>query len=158
MQKGAEIASAAASLLEKCSKSEEINSSMALCRCANLGACAVKLCIAGQADAGELPAGLRRKEVAIAGADVVARGDTGAASQHVLVAHELAVVFADGPGRRRESGIGVIRAAGPFPGVAVQLDRPARARALRRRARLQMPRLEQVGVAARGVARGVFPF
>ena len=51
--------------------------------------------VARQAHAAELPLRVGREEVAVAGADVARRRGARAAAQHELVAHELAVVFAD---------------------------------------------------------------
>ena len=51
--------------------------------------------LARQANAAELPLRLGRKEIAIAGANVAGGRRARAATQHELVAHELAVVFAD---------------------------------------------------------------
>src|SRR5690606_3453884 len=50
--------------------------------------------VAGQAQSGELPARVRREEVAVAGAHVAARRGAAATAQHELAAHELGVVFA----------------------------------------------------------------
>ena len=61
--------------------------------------------IPGQADSAELPAGVRRKESAVASAGVAARRDTRGAAQDELVAHELSVVLPQGPGRRAVAGI-----------------------------------------------------
>src|SRR5690606_18467227 len=63
--------------------------------------------IARQPYARELPARLGREKVAVSGADVVCRRGARAAAQHVLVAHELAVVFAHRPRGRRVARIGV---------------------------------------------------
>ena len=56
----------------------------------------------------ERPAGGRREEVAVARPGVARRGDAGAAAQHHLVAHELAVVLTDRAGRRLEAGVGQV--------------------------------------------------
>src|SRR5262245_25173447 len=77
--------------------------------------------IPGQADSAELPAGVRRKEVAVTPAGVALRGDTRGAAQDELIAHELAVVLPQGPGRRAVTGIGRIVARRPLPDVAIQL-------------------------------------
>src|SRR5690606_39591120 len=61
---------------------------------------------AGQAQPGELPARVRREEVAVAGADVAARGGAAAAAQHELAAHELGVVLAGVVLPRAEAGVG----------------------------------------------------
>ena len=73
---------------------------------------------------------LGREEIAVAGPDVAARRHAGAAAQHVLIAHEFAVVFSHRAAVRAEAGIGLVGAAGPLPGVAVELggpDQPGRA-------------------------------
>src|SRR6185369_17789724 len=77
--------------------------------------------IAGEAQPRELPARLRREEVAIGRADVRSRRHARAAAQHVLPAHELAVVFADSARRGPETGIGRVIAARPLPRVTVGL-------------------------------------
>src|SRR6516225_5169351 len=77
--------------------------------------------IPGQADSAELPAGVRRKEVAVTPAGVAPRRDTRGAAQDELVAHELAVVLPQGPGRRAVTGVARIATRGPLPDVAVQL-------------------------------------
>ncbi len=80
--------------------------------------------VAGQADAGEHPALLRIEEVAVARPHVAGGGDAGAAAQHELAGHELAVVLADRAARRLEPRIGGVGAAGPFPEVAEHLAQP----------------------------------
>src|ERR1700694_711473 len=71
--------------------------------------------VVGKAQAGELPAVMRIKEVAIGNTAVSFRSCKRRAPQHQLVDHELAVIFAeralDGPVAR----IGSIGAAGPLP-------------------------------------------
>src|SRR5690349_13783437 len=62
--------------------------------------------VLGQADAGELPAGFGRKKVAIGPAHVAGGRDARTAAQDHLVAHKLAVVFAQGAGGRREARVG----------------------------------------------------
>src|SRR5262249_36728825 len=79
--------------------------------------------IPGQADSAELPAGVRRKEVAVASAGVAARRNTRGAAQDELVAHELAVVLSQGPGRRAVAGIARIAARCPLPDITVQLKK-----------------------------------
>src|SRR4026207_2080255 len=51
--------------------------------------------VSRQAHTAELPTRVAGKEVAVAGAHVRARRGARPAAQHVLVDHELAVVFAD---------------------------------------------------------------
>src|SRR6516225_3521431 len=77
--------------------------------------------VPGQANSAELPAGVRRKEVAVAPAGVAPRRDTRGAAQDELVAHELAVVLPQGPGRRAVTGIARMAARRPLPDVAIQL-------------------------------------
>ena len=63
-------------------------------------------------------------------ADVAARRHAGAAAQHVLIAHEFAVVFSHRAAVRAEAGIGPRRRCWSTPGVAVELagpDQPGRA-------------------------------
>src|SRR5579871_1901267 len=66
--------------------------------------------IAGQADAAELPARIRREEVAIGPARMAARSSARCAPQDHLVAHELTVVFTERPGRRPIARIGDVGA------------------------------------------------
>ncbi len=74
------------------------------------------------ANPGELPARVRRKEIAVRRAQVRLRRRAAAAAQHVLVAHELAVVLADRARRpARKPGYGRVVAARPLPHVAVDL-------------------------------------
>src|SRR3546814_2462662 len=61
--------------------------------------------VLGQAQAGELPARRRWKEVAVAGANVAGGRCAAAAAQHVLPAHELAVVLAKRAGQRAEARV-----------------------------------------------------
>src|SRR6516225_8196773 len=77
--------------------------------------------VPGQANSAELPAGVRRKEVAVTPAGVAPRRDTRGAAQDELVAHELAVVLPEGTGRRAVSGIARMATRGPLPDVAIQL-------------------------------------
>jgi len=58
------------------------------------------LWIACESDPCKLPAFFRLEEIAISSANMTARGGAGAAAQNVLVAHELAVVFAQCARRR----------------------------------------------------------
>src|SRR6476659_81220 len=71
--------------------------------------------VVGKAQSGKLPAMMRIKEVAIGDTAVAFRSCKGRATQHQLVDHELAVIFAeralDGPVAR----VGGIGAAGPLP-------------------------------------------
>ena len=77
--------------------------------------------VLGQPDAAELPARVGIEEVAVGGADVGARRGAGAAAQHDLVAHELAVVLAERAGRRREARVGRRRRWGSTPRRRQQL-------------------------------------
>src|SRR5699024_5271430 len=62
--------------------------------------------VPGQAQAAEGPAHVWIEEVAVAGAQVIRRGDATAAAQHLLAAHELAVVFAEAAAQGLEAGVG----------------------------------------------------
>lgn len=61
------------------------------------------------------------KKVAVACADVLRRCGTRATAQHILVDHELAVVFAHGAGGRNKTRIGRIAGGRPLPDTAKQL-------------------------------------
>ena len=74
-----------------------------------------------QPDAGKLPARLRRKEVAVAGADVPRRRDARSAAQNHLPAHELAVVLAQRAVQRTKARIAQVGAARPHPAIPVPL-------------------------------------
>ena len=78
-----------------------------------------------QSNSGELPPSIRREEVAVGRADVRQGGRTAPAAQDELVAHELAVVFAQGPRHRPVARIRDVLAPGPLPDVAVELSQPA---------------------------------
>ena len=73
----------------------------------------------------ELPARPGVEEVAIGGANVRARRGAGAAAQHELIAHELAVVLSDRARRRLEAWIRQVSASRPLPHVAVDLPETA---------------------------------
>jgi len=73
------------------------------------------------ADAGELPAFFRLKEIAVGGAEVIGRGGTGATPEHKLIAHELAVVFAQRSFRSGEAGIRGVLGTGPLPDITPDL-------------------------------------
>ena len=77
--------------------------------------------ILGEPDSRELPARVGGEEVAVGRPDVRARRGARAAAEHVLVAHELAVVFAQGTGQRPIARIGCVRALGPLPDIAEEL-------------------------------------
>ena len=74
-----------------------------------------------KANTAELPARLRRKEIAIRCPDMTSRRSTRSAAQHILIAHELAVVLAECTGRRRITGIGRVRTLRPLPDLAEHL-------------------------------------
>src|ERR1700677_1761319 len=76
--------------------------------------------VAGQPQAAEGPSGRRWEEVPVGGAEVVGGRHAGAAAQHVLVDHELAVVLADRPGGRLEARVGTVGGGRPLPDVAEQ--------------------------------------
>src|SRR5579862_4441753 len=77
--------------------------------------------IARQPHAGELPPRRSREEITIGRSNVRTRRRERAAAKHELIAHELAIVFADGTVRRAITGIRRIRALGPLPNVAEHL-------------------------------------
>src|SRR5690606_23075637 len=73
--------------------------------------------ILGQTNAGELPGGLGRKEVAVGRPDVGFRSGAGAASKDKLVAHELAVILTERTRSGLVAGIWCVRTTGPLPQV-----------------------------------------
>ncbi len=77
--------------------------------------------VLGETEAGELPAGGGREEVAIGGADVGGGRDAGASAKDDLGGHELAVVLAEGAGERLVAGVAGVAAGGPLPHVAEDL-------------------------------------
>ena len=74
-----------------------------------------------EAHAGELPARIGGEEVAVGGANVRGGRRAAATAQHVLPAHELAVVLAHGAGRGTKARVRRVVAARPFPHVAEHL-------------------------------------
>src|ERR1700744_6038001 len=72
---------------------------------------------------GKLPAGFRRKEVTIRGANMRTRRDAGTSTQRHLSAHEFAVVFTQRAGCGFVSRIWQIRAGSPLPDIAEELER-----------------------------------
>src|SRR5262249_10529112 len=100
--------------------------------------------IPGQADSAELPPGVRRKEVAVTPASVAPRRDTGGAAEDELVAHELAVVPPEGPGRRAVTGIARMATCGPLPDVAIQLTEAPPVGRGGRCGRMKMAALQEV--------------
>src|SRR3954447_13526020 len=73
--------------------------------------------VASKAKPGELPARVRREEVAVRLPAVAPRSRAARALEHQLPAHELAVIFADCAIRRGEAGVGSESALSPFPDV-----------------------------------------
>ncbi len=59
-----------------------------------------------QPQAGHLPARLRGKEIAVAGAHMAWRREAGAAPQHKLPRHKLAVILPGIPRKRGKTGVG----------------------------------------------------
>src|SRR5215469_8367740 len=74
---------------------------------------------------GEGPTRRGRKEIPIGCPEMPGRGNGSAAAQHHLVAHELAVVFADGTPRSAKARIRDIRTSRPFPNIAEHLSQRA---------------------------------
>src|SRR5687767_7953588 len=81
-------------------------------------ACVCWSSVASKAKPGELPARVRREEIAVGGAAVPARRGAARAPEHQLAAHEFAVIFAGRAGRRGEAGVGGEGALRPFPDIA----------------------------------------
>src|SRR3954466_2192600 len=77
--------------------------------------------VAGEPQPAKLPALVRVEEIAVARPHMAARGRAAAAAQHLLIDHELAVILADNAFLRREAGIRLVGASGPFPDVAEHL-------------------------------------
>src|SRR5579862_3065878 len=96
---------------------------------------------------------MRREEIAITRSYMTGRGGARAAAQHQLIAHELAVVFANQTGSRLKSRVRSVGACRPFPHVSKHLEM---ARMFRH------PRMEYVLVQERssdGGSQGCnFPF
>src|SRR5689334_21464342 len=69
-----------------------------------------------QAHTAELPSFVGREEVAIGASRMAGGRCRGAAAQHHLPDHELAIVLADRARPGAEPRIGPISAAGPLPG------------------------------------------
>src|SRR4051812_18607749 len=72
-------------------------------------------CVAREADAAELPARMRWKEIAVGIAAVTGRRRQRTAAQHILSDHELAIVLDNLAVERAITGIGLVRGARPFP-------------------------------------------
>ena len=107
----------------------------------------------------ELPLRIGREEVAVARAHVAGRRGARAAAQHELVAHELAVVFADGARQRPIARIGRGRPTASTPRrrrtSAPARRRPARSAAADGRRR---DRRSCRAIGARQRARRELPF
>src|ERR1700679_3899800 len=80
----------------------------------------------GQTNAGKLPAGRGREKITVARANVGGRSHHRTAAQHHLVAHELAVVLAEGAGERVEARIRKISADGALPELPIDLPNSPR--------------------------------
>src|SRR5690606_1624840 len=85
---------------------------------ARLLSASVVLC---KSEAKELPTISRIEETSVGRADVLGPGRARAAADDHLIAHEFAVVFAEGAGERLEARVGRVRRRRPFPDVAVEL-------------------------------------
>src|SRR6185503_21297767 len=106
----------------------------------------------GEANAGKLPTRRGGKEVAIGDPAVSFRRYARTATQHVLVDHEFAVVFADSALRPAVSRIGRVAAARPLPRIAKYLLQTG----ARGCARMQMPGDGRIG-SNRVPLRRMFP-
>src|SRR5437868_982709 len=71
-----------------------------------------------ESDPCKLPAFLRLEEIAVGPANMTARSGAGTATQNVLVAHELAIVFTKRAWRGPIAGTRSVAAARPFPTIA----------------------------------------
>src|SRR5262249_4709555 len=100
-------------------------------------------CVLGQANAGELPACLRWKEIAVGRPDVRSGRCTRAATQYELVAHELCVIFAKRASRWSRAWVRGIRAPCPLPNVPKTLSK---FRANLSRPRMKTPRFEEITI------------
>ena len=80
--------------------------------------CSSWLIVFGQPNATELPARFGRKEVAVCRANMRLGSRARTAAQNELIAHELAVVFAQRARDRRIARIRRILAARPLPDIA----------------------------------------
>src|ERR1039458_9801918 len=78
-----------------------------------------------QARASEWPSGAGREKVAIRETGGAGRRNRRASSEHMLAHHELAVVLADQPLQRLQTGIREIGTRGPLPCFTKQLTRLA---------------------------------
>src|SRR4029453_7371982 len=67
----------------------------------------------------------RLEEIGVSGANMTPRGGAGTATQNVLVAHELAVVFAERARRGAITGVRRVGAPRPFPNVAKHSLKPS---------------------------------
>uniref|UniRef100_A0A0N4Z3F5 DUF4157 domain-containing protein n=1 Tax=Parastrongyloides trichosuri TaxID=131310 RepID=A0A0N4Z3F5_PARTI len=84
-----------------------------------------------QPHAGEGPSLVRIEEVAIGRPRVARRSGEGAAAQHHLIGHELAVVLGRRAFGRTKAGVRGIGAGGPLPHLAIQVGEGVRAAARR---------------------------
>src|SRR5690554_4975373 len=75
-----------------------------------------------QPNAGELPAVVGVEEVPVTGTAVPGGSGTGAAAQDLLIAHELAVVLAQGSRCCPVAGVGQVGALRPLPGGTKKLQ------------------------------------
>src|SRR6266404_10011210 len=88
---------------------------------------------------------------------MTAGSGAGTAPQDVLIAHELAVVFAECARRSAITGVGRISAAGPFPHVAKHLVEMSILSRDCRGSRMKLLVLDEVSFD-RQITRGIFPF
>src|SRR6267154_2122640 len=95
-------------------------------------------------DAGALPPGIGREKVAIGRADVTLARQARTPPKNHLVAHELAVVFAEVSVKWDETRVSVVRALGPFPNVPEELGGQARVRRIADRRGLESISLDEV--------------
>src|SRR6058998_1672589 len=101
--------------------------------------------IPGQADAGELPAGIRWKKISIGAARVGTRRRAGSAPQDILVAHELPIVFAQCACRCFIAWIRCVRTPGPLPHIAEKLvQQPVSAADVWRRRRMEVAAFQKI--------------
>ena len=114
--------------------------------------------IAGQTNPVKLPPFLRLKEIAVRFANVCARCRARAATQNILIAHELAVVFAERTRPGPVTGVRRVGTASPLPNVAEHLlETAVGASAPPHRCRMKPLGLYEVAVDL-DFRRGAFPF
>src|SRR5580698_7421608 len=85
----------------------------------------VSVFVGGQAQAAELPARRRIEEIAVGRAGMPGGRRERRAAQYHLIDHELAVIFAQRPGRRLVPGIWGVGAASPLPDDGVWVNQPS---------------------------------